>query len=304
MAKGIVGGTRSKIRGVVGSEVYQITTDEKGYTQQIVKAREQSRTYSNTEAQAKNRMCMGMIQRIFHALPQFLKDAYANVDRGSLSFQYFAKLNYYQVRSDMEEHWTGSNLFDWRNKRDMTPPAGPWIFTRGNIGAIPFNRVMAAADYNNGIFGEIHGITDKTTIGQMLTQMNLQQGDKVVLICFRKNLDTSVPSITQFSFNVQKGLNMNKRVEATNVNEIIRPEDTDLGECAYLIGQDIFSIGWEDPNPDQRYRNACYAWLTIRQTDQGTKFSSSQFAWIPNTIYYYYVRNTPRNAFAYWKQKL
>lgn len=82
----------------------------------------ESREYTNTEPQAKARMIMGQIERMFHILPDVIKYAFATIPNGSLSFQHFSKLNYDLLKQDQNDNWQYWSQFDWRAKRDMTAP--------------------------------------------------------------------------------------------------------------------------------------------------------------------------------------
>ena len=83
MARGRLGGTKSKIRGKVGSEVYQLKRDPNGTLLQSVYAMPESPTYSNSERQAKNRCIMGQIERMWHLLPDIIRQCYADVAAGA-----------------------------------------------------------------------------------------------------------------------------------------------------------------------------------------------------------------------------
>ena len=131
MARGRLGGTKAKIRGKVGSEIYQLKRDPNGALIQSVYGQNPNPTYTNTKAQAKNRCIMGQVERMWHWLPQIIKDSFASVPRGALSFQRFSKLNYPLLREDFDTHFSENNVYSWVPKREMQAPAGTWLLTDG-----------------------------------------------------------------------------------------------------------------------------------------------------------------------------
>ena len=55
MASGRVGGTKSKVSGTIGSEVYSLRRNPDGTYSQVVSAKPETTTYTNTEKQAAQR---------------------------------------------------------------------------------------------------------------------------------------------------------------------------------------------------------------------------------------------------------
>lgn len=84
MARGKLGGTKAKIRGKVGKDIYQVKRGEDGSLVQEVYPQNLTPKYTNTYKQAVNRCCMGQVERMWHLLPQIIKDSFALVPMGTL----------------------------------------------------------------------------------------------------------------------------------------------------------------------------------------------------------------------------
>ena len=67
MAKSKSGGTRSLIRGRVGSDVYSIGKDGKGQRQQVVRSLAETVANPRSQSQMFNRMVMSTVMQIGRA---------------------------------------------------------------------------------------------------------------------------------------------------------------------------------------------------------------------------------------------
>ena len=194
MARGRLGGTKAKIRGKVGSEIYQLKRDPNGTLVQSVYGQNPNPTYTNTEAQAKNRCIMGQIERMWHWLPKIIKDSFATIPRGALSFQRFSKLNYPLLREDFETHFSENNVYSWVPKREMQAPAGTWLLTDGTLPDVTWDNAVFSRGWNNGL--EISWLKSfpNATYGDFLSNFEVQMGDRLILALYRRDY----PSLNQY----------------------------------------------------------------------------------------------------------
>lgn len=209
MARGRVGGTRSKVRGAVGSEIYTIGKDGEGRLTQIVSARPDSRAYSNTPAQAKNRCIMGMIHRMFHFLPDYIRQGYSGIPEGTLSFQHFAKINYNNLRKDFEEHFSGDNVFSWKKKHVLIPPAGPWILIQSDLPAFKINGRIVGDALGCMFDFDTFGVSGHITLGEALNQWGLKLNDRLHVVVFSTNVETGEVRLHDFVYQVNPQLPVN-----------------------------------------------------------------------------------------------
>ena len=111
MASGRVGGTRSKISGAIGSEVYQIRRNDDGTYVQIVSAKgEQTVNYTTPRLQAQ-RMCTAMVESMMRDLKEVAKISMQAGANKSKSLNAFSSYNLQLVARDCQAHWYGNNQF-------------------------------------------------------------------------------------------------------------------------------------------------------------------------------------------------
>lgn len=111
MASGRVGGTRSKISGQVGEEVYQIRKNTDGtYTQVITAKGETTVNYTTPRLQAQ-RMCTSMVEAMMRDLKEVGKISMQSAANKSKSLNAFSSYNLQLVARDCKANWYGNNQF-------------------------------------------------------------------------------------------------------------------------------------------------------------------------------------------------
>lgn len=300
MARGRLGGTKAKIRGKVGTEIYQLKRDPDGDLVQSVYGQNLNPAYSNTELQAKNRCIMGQIERMWHWLPQIIKDSFASVPRGALSFQRFSKLNYPLLREDFETHYSENNVYSWVPKREMQAPAGPWLLTDGTLPQVTWDNAVFSRGWNNGL--EISWLKsfDNATYGDFLSNFGIQMGDRLILAIFRQDYPSLNQYVETWTFRPRQDYS-----PATPWSDVKNEKPFDTN-CPYI---QIASLEWIDHTfswdiDTQDYPHvmkiACMALFIARDTDKGTLFSSSRFVWAQHPGNDGYQRVTPQAVFPSW----
>lgn len=103
MAKGRVGGTRSRLSGKVGDEVYTVHRDDDGTYTQVVSAMPDTRDDTLTPELVKQRMCMSICYRYMSALAPVINKAFDNKLSKPLNLQEFVRINVPRLRQRMED---------------------------------------------------------------------------------------------------------------------------------------------------------------------------------------------------------
>lgn len=303
MGRSRIGGTKAKVRGAVGDVVYQVTKNNSGQYQQRVYYRQRERVNNNTVAQAKARMIMGQIQRMYHVLPDLIATAFSTVPKGVQSFWHFAKLNYPILQNDFETHFYQYGEFDWRPKFDVTAPAGIWKLTEGVIPE--FMPESVSIDYTMSydiFFGYVFESQD-ATVGDLLEKMNMQPCDSLYIVLFMKNYITGEPFISVFSLYVPEDIDIDRPLN-----------DYGDDECPFMFvgqGYECVSIFDMDGNFDFLIRPlqddeapiiANFAFIIYRMTDSFPLFSTSQFRWFLLQYQYRFKLKMVDEVFEQWKQ--
>lgn len=301
MARAKLGGCKTHLKGKLGDTIHRVVRSKTGKLISTSYAVPAARIDNNTDAQVKARMIMGQIERMFHVLPDIIKNAFINIDAGTLSFQHFARLNYPLLVTDYENHYDLNPNFDWRAKYDVTAPAGEWILSDGNLPSLNYDQLLFYQTTNNGVEVNVNNAGRCLTIGQLLDYMNLQEGDTLVFFLFRKEVTFEQPHIFQVVYHVATSLDRECLIDDTLENDIIIPED-DTNSGSIVYNEDgHFSIWWEDTWATTPYMCSCFAPLIIRQVKEKQLFSSATFSWGTEITALQYTRNAPNDVVESWK---
>ena len=111
MAKAKSGGTRSFLRGRVGSDVYSIGKDAKGKKQQVVRSLAESVANPQTLAQMRGRMIMSTIMQAVSSMSAVIDHSFDNVPVGQPNVSEFIRRNYAAVKADVAAHPSADNTF-------------------------------------------------------------------------------------------------------------------------------------------------------------------------------------------------
>lgn len=301
MGRGKLGGTKAKVRGKIGSEIYQVKRACDGQLVQHVYKAPESREYTNTVAQARARMIMGQIERMFHILPDVIRYAFKSIPNGSLSFQHFSKLNYQPLREDVQDHWETDTQFDWRPKYDLSAPAGIWRLTNGELQPFTYQRALFSQGINNDLEISWDAPNDNPTIGDLLAACGMQWGDKLMVLFYVKPVETGLPYIEQITCSVNPEYNANTPLMQTSIGDVfLHDSDWDI-LISYSSQLHEMSLTASGGRLSFTYQAACAAYIIIRETTSGTKFSTSNFEWLLKDKVGVYPRTTPNQAFVSWQ---
>ena len=303
MARGRLGGTKSKIRGKVGTDIYQLKRDPIGTLVQSVYGQNPNPTYTNTETQAKNRCIMGQIERMWHWLPQIIKDSFATVPRGALSFQRFSKLNYPLLREDFETHFKENNVYSWVPKREMQAPAGTWLLTDGTLPEVTWDDAVFSLGWNNGLEISWNKSYPNASYGDFLSNFGVKMGDRLILAIYRRDYPSLNQYVETWTFRPREDYSIDTPwldVEDKKPFETNCPYTQVSGQ---LYEPKTFFWGIDTQDYPRVMKIACMALFIARDTDKGTLFSSSRFVWAQHPGSDGYQRVTPQAVFPSWLNK-
>lgn len=284
-----VAGARSMVRGAVGDVVYQVSKDSAGDLQQRVYARQRERVNNNTPAQAKARMIMGQVQRMFHILPEVITGAFATIPKGAQSFWHFAKMNHELLTNDFDSNYNTYGQFDWRPKYDMSAPAGIWKLTDGLLPELEPDAISVSPAASYELDFSFRMTNQNATVGELLQRLGMQLGDTLYVLIYRKDKPQYVPSIEVCRFYVPRTLDLN-----TPLNEWGDDESPFEFRATELEGRTVFDMNNDftfligDWAIDSQLVIACVAFIVYRPTDSFPLFSSSSFRWYLNNYWRYF----------------
>ena len=144
MAKSKSGGTRSMIRGRVGSDVYSIGKNALGKKQQIVRSLAETVANPQTIAQMRGRMIMSTVMQAQSALKPIIDHSFDNVVGVQPNLSEFIKRNYALVKADVAANPSSSNAFGLNAYQEKGAKQGAYVISDGKA-AVPAAVTMTKA---------------------------------------------------------------------------------------------------------------------------------------------------------------
>lgn len=166
MAKSKNGGTRSFIRGRIGSDVYSVGKDGKGARQQVVRSLAEQVANPRSSAQMFGRMVMSTVMQAVSALKPIIDHSFDGVATGQPSISEFIRRNYALVKADAEAHPAAGNTFGLVKYQEKGARAGMYIVSNGSV-VLPSTVSIA-----NGIMS-IDLSAGAVTVGGLKTALGL-----------------------------------------------------------------------------------------------------------------------------------
>jgi hypothetical protein len=133
MAKSKNGGTRSFIRGRIGSDVYSVGKDGKGARQQVVRSLAEQVANPRSSAQMFGRMVMSTVMQAVSALKPIIDHSFDGMATGQPSISEFIRRNYALVKADAEAHPNGGNTFGLNKYQEKGVKGGLYIVSNGSV---------------------------------------------------------------------------------------------------------------------------------------------------------------------------
>ena len=177
MAKSKSGGTRSYIRGRVGSDVYSIGKNAKGKKQQVVRSLAETVANPQTIAQMRGRMIMSTIMQAQSALKPIIDHSFDNVVGVQPNLSEFIRRNYALIKADVAANPSSGNAFGLNAYQEKGVKQGAYIISDGKA-AIP-----AAVSLNKaaGVI-TIALSADTMTMGGLKAALNFGNEDFLTIV--------------------------------------------------------------------------------------------------------------------------
>lgn len=132
MGKSKNGGTRSMLRGRVGSDVYSVGKDSAGKRQQVVRSLAESVANPQTSAQMKGRAIMSTVMQAVSALAQIIDHSFDNVPAGQPNVSEFIRRNYALIKEDVAAHAASANTFGIVKYGEKGAKQGVYVIAAGS----------------------------------------------------------------------------------------------------------------------------------------------------------------------------
>lgn len=210
MAKAKSGGTRSFLRGRVGSDVYSIGKDAKGNKQQIVRSLAESVANPQTLAQMRGRMIMSTIMQAVSSMAAIIDHSFDNVPAGQPNVSEFIRRNYALVKADVAAHPASGNEFGLNKYGEKGIKQGAYVVAGGSAADV------AGAVLNGTAKTLTIALSAGATIADLRSALGLGTEDYFTAVCI-----TADGKFLYNRFHVSQSLASATEISAANIAEVI-----------------------------------------------------------------------------------
>lgn len=182
MAKSKSGGTRTYLRGRVGSDVYSIGRDSKGKKQQVVRSLAESVANPRTTAQMRGRMILATLAQAIAVLRPIVDHSFDNVVGAQANLSEFNSRNYGLIKADIAAHPASGNAFGLVSYKEKGAKQGQYVISDG-MAAIPSALVLTKA---SGVIA-ITLPSDDLTIGGLKSALGMTSEEYFTLVGLTAN---------------------------------------------------------------------------------------------------------------------
>lgn len=230
MAKSKSGGTRTFIRGRVGSDVYSVGRDAKGKKQQVVRSLAESVSNPQTLSQMRGRMIMSTIAQALAVLRPICDHSFDNVVGARANLAEFTSRNYALIKADIAAHPSSGNAFGLNAYGEKGAKQGCYVVADG-IANIPSALVLTQA---TGVV-VITLPTDNVTVGGLKSALGMTSEEYFTLVGI-----TSAGAAAYERFRVNPTLASDTAITGANVADAFAVEGN--AAASITIASNVITI--------------------------------------------------------------
>lgn len=269
MGRGRVGGTRSRISGKVGNEVFLVHKNADGSYSQVVQAVPESREDVLTPEKARQRCYMSVIMSHMPLLTDFMSAAFDGVDNGTLSVQEFVRQNIRLIQDEVDGIGILGRAWWYRYYGDNNIYPEPLLISDGSFNP----RSGTYSHQRSGMNGFVDWFSDDTfkgdTLGRVFNRWNFYPGEYIVIIFFipkngdvqshyeytryrwKDNLDpdkliVDYAADALFDFSGTFHVNVSWRWDVSHDGNMIRYASDNCPQFRYVGAFGILQFGFKD----------------------------------------------------------
>jgi len=230
MAKSKSGGTRTYLRGRVGSDVYSIGRDSKGKKQQVVRSLAESVSNPQTQSQMRGRMILSTIAQALAVLRPIVDHSFDNVIGAQANLSEFTSRNYGLIKADIAAHPASGNSFGLVAYKEKGAKQGAYVISDGQA-TIPAALVLTKA---SGIIA-ITLPADDITVGGLKSALGMSSEEYFTLVGL-----TTDGAAAYERFRVNPTLADSTAIAAGNIGDVFAVEGNAVASIA--IASNVISI--------------------------------------------------------------
>lgn len=230
MAKSKSGGTRTYLRGRVGSDVYSIGRDSKGKKQQVVRSLAESVSNPQTSAQMRGRMILSTIAQALAVLRPIVDHSFDNVIGAQANLSEFTSRNYGLIKADIAAHPASGNTFGLVAYKEKGAKQGAYVISDGQA-TIPAALVLTKA---TGIIA-ITLPSDAVTVAGLKSALGMTSEEYFTLVGL-----TTTGAANYERFRVNPTLADTTAITSGNIGDVFAVEGNAVASIA--IAANVISI--------------------------------------------------------------
>lgn len=230
MAKSKSGGTRTYLRGRVGSDVYSIGRDSKGKKQQVVRSLAESVANPRTTAQMRGRMILATLAQAIAVLRPIVDHSFDNVVGAQANLSEFNSRNYGLIKADIAANPASGNSFGLVLYKEKGAKRGAYVISDGQA-TIPSALVLTKA---SGVIA-ITLPSDDITIGGLKTALGMSNEEYFTLVGL-----TNAGAANYERFRVNPTLVDTTNITADNIGDVFAVEGNAVASIS--IASNVISI--------------------------------------------------------------
>lgn len=251
MGKSKNGGTRSYIRGRIGSDVYSIGKDGKGNKQQVIRSLAETVSNPQTVAQMRGRMYMSTIMQAVSAMAVIVDHSFDGVAAGQPCISKFISENYKLVKADAIANPSSGNKFGLVKYGEKGIKKGAYLMSDGSAAAISGVTVNGATKTLTIALGA------DVTFSGLKTALGLTANDYFTVVA----IDATAGFIYE-RFHLSQSIADATDIAAGNVNDLFTIEGNTTAAFALSGSNLVITLGALSEN---------YGIIVSRKSDSGYK---------------------------------
>lgn len=230
MGKSKTGGTRSYLRGRVGSDVYSIGRDGKGKKQQVVRSLAESVANPQTISQMRGRMIMSTLMQTVAVLKPIIDHSFDNVTGRQPNISEFISRNYALIKADVLAHPSTGNQFGLNNYGEKGAKQGRYIISDGSAN-VPAALSITPAEGKLSITL----VADNITVGGLKDVLNLGSEEYFTLVGL-----TAAGEANYVRYRINQALSNDVAITADNVASVFAVEGN--ANAAIALASNVITI--------------------------------------------------------------
>ncbi|MBR4845425.1 MAG: hypothetical protein IKU98_03300 [Bacteroidaceae bacterium] len=243
MAKSKSGGTRSFLRGKIGSDVYSVGKDGKGKKQQVVRSLAEVVANPQTEAQMKGRMYMSTVMQAVSAMSVIIDHSFDNVPNGQPSISEFIKQNYALIKADAEAHPASGNKFGLNKYGEKGIKGGSYVVAAGSA-VLPAALVAEGGSYEYGLQVDLPSDVTASTLTAAIVKAAFGIGEEDKFTFVSLSMDSTSKEVAfdfcRCSFN--PNVSDDTVITQANIGTLIQMEGSKLATLTLSIASNNNNI--------------------------------------------------------------